>query len=319
MPRTSFTRRRFIAVSAALAGVALWPGRGRGAASPLVEWRGVALGAVASIRLAHPDRSEGRALLRRCIAEIERLERIFSLYRQDSEVCRLNAAGRLELPSLELVDLLSRAAEVSAASAGAFDVTVQPLWQRLSAQQEDVDDLLPLVDWRAVAVDSRRIAFGRPGMAVTLNGIAQGYITDRVAALLRNEGMASVLLDLGEARALGSRPDGAPWRVGLADPAAAGRIAVRLDLRETALATSGGYGTIFDAAGQRNHLIDPRSGRSAPPRRAVSVLAPVATVADAASTALALLPEGEAPALLRRLGASAAYIQDNSGLRVLRA
>jgi len=317
MRPTRTSRRRFLAISAALTAAAVWPAGAR-AGTTMVEWRGVALGAKASIRLAHPDAAEGRQLLRRCVAEIERLEKIFSLYRPDSEVCRLNAAGRLERPSLELVELLSRAAEVSAASGGAFDVTVQPLWQSLAAQTAVQDDLLALVDWRAVALDPQRITFARPGMAITLNGIAQGYVTDRVAEMLRAEGMKTVLVDLGETRALGGRTDGSAWRIGLADPATAGRIGARLDLRDMALATSGGYGTPFDAAGHRNHLIDPRSGRSAPARRSVSVMAPSATVADAASTALALMPEPAAPRLLRELGATTAYIQEEGGLRVVR-
>src|SRR5690606_33904156 len=123
---------------------------------------------------------------------IARLERIFSLYRADSDLCRLNRDGRHDAPPLELVELLSLAASVSAASGGAFDVTVQPLWLRyaehFAAVDADpagpaLDDLLALVDWRGVSVDAGRVALARPGMAITLNGIAQGYITDRVADL----------------------------------------------------------------------------------------------------------------------------------------
>ncbi len=320
-------RRRFIAIAAAVGTTPLWATAGA-ADDGIVEWRGVALGAAARIRLAHPDRAAGQALLARCVAEARRLERVFSLYRADSEICRLNAARTLAPPAFEMVELLSYAAQVSAASGGAFDVTVQPLWQLYRAHfaqhgadpaGPDVGAVLPLVDWQAVSVAADRIDLRRPGMAITLNGIAQGYITDRVAELLRGEGMTSVLVDLGETRALGARPEGGPWRAGLADPARPDRIGARLGLRDVALATSGGYATPFDAAGRFNHLLDPRSGRSAPARRAVSVLAPRATIADAASTALALLPEAEAPALLRKLGARAAYIQDGSGLRILQA
>lgn len=327
MRPTDVTRRRFIAVSAALAASAALPVYGF-ARSELVEWRGVALGAAASIRLAHPDRAEGQRLLARCVAEIARLERIFSLYRPDSDLCRLNRDGVLAAPPVELVELLSQAAAVSAATDGAFDVTVQPLWRRYAAHfaaadpdpaGPPLDDVLDLVDWHGVTIAAGRIALARPGMAVTLNGIAQGYITDRVADLLRAEGMDSVLLDLGETRALGRHPDGRPWRAGLADPAAPVRVALRLDLAEGALATSGGDGTVFDAAGRHGHLLDPRSGRSAPLGRSVSVLAARATLADAASTALALLPEEQAGAVLRRLGAEAAYFLDAQGARLVRA
>ena len=104
MPHTD--RRRFLAVSAAAAAL---PGTAR-AAPPLVVWRGQALGAMASIRLAHPDRMAAERLIGDCVAEIARLEAIFSLYRADSAVCRLNTEGALDAPPLELVELLSRCA-----------------------------------------------------------------------------------------------------------------------------------------------------------------------------------------------------------------
>lgn len=328
MRHTRVSRRRFIAVSAALAATTAWTGRGSAAAG-LIEWRGVALGAAASIRLAHPDRAEGQRLLRRCVDEVERLERIFSLYRSDSDLCRLNGTGRHDAPPTELVELLSLAAAISAESDGAFDVTVQPLWLRyadhFSRPDADpagpaLDDVLRLVDWRGVSLDAGRVALAQPGMAVTLNGIAQGYITDRVADLLHDAGMRSVLLDLGETRALGAHPDGRPWRAAVTDPAAPQRHgALHLDLADTALATSGGYGMLFDRAGRHSHLIDPRSGRTAPSRRSVSVLAPRAAVADAAATALAVLRDDEAASLLRRLGAHTAFVQSDAGLRELRA
>lgn len=326
MPRTEVTRRRFVAITAAVAATASWPRPGSASAA-LHEWRGVALGAPAAIRLAHPDGAAARELLRRCVTEIERLERIFSLYRADSALCRLNDAGMLEAPPFELVDLLSRAASVSSVTGGAFDVTIQPLWQRyaehFSAPGADpagpaLDDVLPLVGWRGVSVDIGRIAFTRPGMAVTLNGIAQGYITDRVADLLRAEGMDHVLIDLGETRAIGTHPDGRPWQIGLADPADPARIAERVDLVDLALATSGGYGTRFEASGRFNHLIDPRTGRSAPALRSVSVTAPTATTADVASTALSLLPLGEARSVMRELGASAAHVHESGTAVVIR-
>lgn len=316
----ALTRRRFIAVTAVAAGT-MGLGRPVSAAS-LHSWRGVALGAAASIRLAHADGAEARRLIDACVAEITRLERIFSLYDDRSAVVRLNAAGRLELPPLELVELLARAATVSAATDGVFDATVQPLWRRYaehfaSADADpagpDLADVLTLVDWRGVRVAPDRISFARPGMAVTLNGIAQGYVTDVIAALLRREGMTQVLVDLGELRALGTHPDGHPWRVGLADPADPSGIALQTPLSDMALATSGGYGTRFEASGRFNHLMDPRSGHFAPASRSISVVAADATTADAASTALSLLPLGEAPGVLRRLGASRAFVLGPEG------
>ena len=321
MTATGTTRRRFIAIVGAVAGAALVPRTGSAAVRPH-HWRGVALGAPASIQLLHPDPSEARRIIELAVAEIERLEMIFSLYRSDSAVTALNRAGRLDLPPIELVDVLARAREVSRSSGGAFDVTVQPLWRRYrdhfaadaaAASAPDVSDVLPLVDWRAVTAGPDAVALDRPGMAVTLNGIAQGYVTDRIADLLRRNGVERVLLDLGETRSLGTATDGRAWRIGIADPADPARVLARLDCVDGAVATSGGYGTVFDRGGRHSHLIDPRDGRTAPVRRGVTVAAAEAAAADAWSTAFALMAADEIRAVAATIGGLGVYVSEQGG------
>ncbi|MDJ0948299.1 MAG: FAD:protein FMN transferase [Alphaproteobacteria bacterium] len=296
------TRRRFIAVAGAAAGLAT-AGPGRAAEAPAARrWRGVALGAPAEITLYHPDAAVADRLIRLCRNEIARLERVFSLYRADSALSALNRDGALPDPPLDLVRLMGDSLAFAELTRGAFDPTVQPLW-RLYADhfaQPDADPAGPsdaaiaaarvLVDHRQVALDSRRIAFARPGMAVTLNGIAQGYITDRVADLLRDNGIARVMIDLGEIRALGRRPDGRPWRVGIANPLERNRTTETLDIVDRAVASSSPYGTRFEPTGAYHHLFDPATGRPHSPYRQVTVTAPRATVADALSTACAIMP-----------------------------
>lgn len=301
-------RRRFIAIAGAFAGAGFAPSGAR-AAGALHHWNGVALGARASIRLLHLDPVEARRIIDAAVREIERLEAVFSLYRDDSDVTALNRRGRLEAPPLELVELLGLAREVSRGSGGAFDVTVQPLWRHYRdhfaaggdrRDAPDLSGLLPLVDWRGVRAEPGLVALRRPGIAVTLNGIAQGYVTDRVAELLRRNGVDRVLLDLGEARALGAGPDGRPWRIGIADPGDPARVLVRLDGGADAVATSGGYGSVFDRGRRFGHLIDPRDGRTAPVLRGTTVTAGTAVLADAWSTAFALMEVDE----IRRIAAA---------------
>ncbi len=301
---TGPSRRRFIGIAAAAAGGAMLGGFGR-ADAPLHVWNGVALGARASLRLHHPDEVEARRLIDRCVAEIGRLERAFSLYRPDSVLSVLNATGAVEAPPLDFIRLLGDCRRFSAETEGAFDVTVQPLW-RLYARHfaapgadpagpsaQAMAEAAALADWRALRVEPGRVGFDRAGMEATLNGIAQGYVTDRIADLLRSEGLEHVLIDLGETRALGSRADGLPWRAGIADPDAGGALAARLDLEANALATSAPTGFAFDPAGRFHHLIDPRDGAPRAEYRSVSVLAPDATTADALSTAFVLMEEPE--------------------------
>jgi FAD:protein FMN transferase len=298
-------RRRALRLIGAVGGLAVAPGLKAVAAVLPVEpriWRGTALGAEASIVIYHPDAERARRLIGLCIAEIQRLEAIFSLYRADSALSNLNRQGYLGAPPADLVRLLAQARGMSEITGGAFDVTVQPLWSLYADhfRQADADPAGPRpeaiaktltrIGYDAVTVNAAHIAFEKPGMAVTLNGIAQGYITDRVSDLLRAEGVENVLIDLGEARALGRREDGRPWKAGLADPKHPAQIVRVVELADRALATSAGYGTRFDSQGRHHHLFDPASGRSAGRYLSVSVMARTATVADALSTGLTNLP-----------------------------
>lgn len=293
------TRRRFLAVSAA-AGLA-WHAPARAAT---FRWRGVALGAPASIALAGLDRVAAAGLAGRVEAEISRLEGIFSLYRADSELSRLNRAGRLEHPSHEMLELLDLARLVNETTGGAFDPAVQPFW-RLHAQAAaenrapttaEMRAALHASGWRHVQVGAGLIRFGRPGMALTLNGIAQGYIADRVAGLLRARGLVDVLVDTGEIKALGRRADGTPWRAGIAMPD--GTPVARKMLSERALATSAPLATLLDAARGAGHILDPRTGEPAACWRLASVSAPRAALADALSTGFCLM---DRPAIDRAL------------------
>lgn len=281
-------RRRFLALTAAASATTLLSGPTAFAGEPLI-WRGDALGADASLQLYAPDPATGRRLLGECLAELDRLEQIFSLYRDDSALVRLNRQGQLDDPPLELVQLLSISQHFSQISEGTFDVTVQPLWQLYAEHfanpaadprgpsEAALAVVHPAIGWQGITIDPRRIAFARPQMGVTLNGIAQGFITDRVADLLRRRGMTHVLVDMGEIQAIGGHPDGTAWRVGLEG---AGTI----DLIDRAVSTSSPDGTQFSPT--CNHLFDPHSGHCATPGKTVSVVAANATTADALSTAI---------------------------------
>jgi FAD:protein FMN transferase len=326
------SRRRALSVIAGAAGLMVAPlGRGSRSEPPIYQWRGVALGAEASLRLAHPDRDAAARTVDRCLDEIARLERIFSLHRPDSELRRLNRDGRLKAASHDLRILLAEARRFGELSGGAFDVTVQPLWRLYAAHfaAHPGDSLGPpaarleatrrRVDYRAIALDGAQVRLLRPGMGVTLNGIAQGYITDRVADLLRAAGFASVLVQLGETFAGEPPSDGRAWRIGIPDPFAPERLIERLDVVDLAIATSSGHATRFDAAGRHHHLLDPSTGRSAGRCASVTVLAPRATTADALSTALAILPLAAAPGLLRQAEAKAFYVASDGSRQWLNA
>lgn len=289
-------RRRFLSIAA---GVVVAPALPAMAAPGLRHWRGVAMGAGASIIMDHPEADRLIAIAR---AEIDRLEGIFSLYRTDSALSALNRTGRLDAPPFELLDCLSLCGRVHEASGGMFDPTVQPFWAVYAEAAargqlpdgEDIDRARALVGWDAVDFDASRIRFARDGMALTLNGVAQGVIADRVAGLLRAEGLRDVLIDTGEIAAVGTPPRSQGWPVTLAGQAGA---AERLVLHDRALASSALRGTVFDAGGKLGHILDPGAGaRADMADRAVSVSANRAGLADALSTAACLVePEALSP------------------------
>ncbi|MBP6705997.1 MAG: FAD:protein FMN transferase [Achromobacter sp.] len=325
------SRRRFIGIAAASSALGLLPWRALASGArpqaglePVV-WRGVALGADAELHLLHPDRDAARRLIDSAVDELRRLETVFSLYRDDSALAVLNRQGHLNDPPADLLRLLSESRRFSVLTGGVFDPTVQPLWQlyagHFSQPGADPDgppparlrEALAKVSHAAVVLDSRAIRYARPGMAVTLNGIAQGYITDRVTDLLRRGGLDRALVDMGEIYAMGERGDGQPWRAGLADPDHPDALAGQVTLRDRALATSGGYGTPIDAAGCYTHLFDPRDGNARPRYRSVSVMAPTATAADALSTAFSHMPLEDAKKIARSLGLRAWFTLPDGG------
>ncbi|QCO55380.1 FAD:protein FMN transferase [Pseudorhodobacter turbinis] len=276
-------RRRFLAISAAaLAFPAAL------SAKPIHTWTGTALGARATLRLQHPD---AKAISARVAAEISRLEDIFSLYRTDSALSQLNRTGHLQMAPFEMLECLSIVSAVYRASGGRFDPTIQPLWavyaeasaKGLPPKDSNLRKAQALTGWQSITFDSSGITM-QPGMALTLNGIAQGYIADRVAGLLQAEGLTNILIDTGEFRALGPQPDGTAWPVKLA---AGGEV----PLEARALATSAPLGTTFDEAATVGHILDPRTGRPSRTNwREITVSADSAALADALSTAACLYP-----------------------------
>lgn len=319
----SVSRRRMIRITGLVAGAAVleraWHGR---RPEQLVRWDGQVLGALASLELYHHDQGAAQGLIAECMAEIRRLSRIFSLYQPDSAITRLNRDGQQASPPAELVRVLTESLRYSQLSGGAFDVTVQPLWDLYAGHfsHPDADPGGPsdaaiaaarsLVDYRKVECSPAMVRLATPGMAVTFNGIAQGYITDCVMDLLRRRGVDKVLAQLDAYRASGRHPDGRPWHIGIADPRAPDNSLAVLELNDRAMATSGGYGTCFDEAGRFHHLFDPATGRPSFSWAGTNVVATSAMMADGLSTAIAVAPRERALQILRAGGAETAYLVD---------
>lgn len=301
------TRRQFV-ISAAATGGAIATGTFimTGDAKPAVVWRGAALGGEARVSLYGGDHDRAQVALLAVKREIERLESIFSLHRSNSELSRLNAASTLTEPSPDLVALLRSALDWREKTNGAFDPTVQPLWQAAADGAPVTPGLIAL---SATPIDVTEHAVKlASGARVTLNGIAQGYIADRVAAILAGHGFGDLVIDAGELRLIG------PNQRAIGIPAVKAAVSVA----GVAIATSEPKSKIFDTRTFRHHLIDPKSGASPRHWESISVFAPTAEMADALSTAFAVMPHDAVAKLVASLGNIAIIGADGRG-RVRRA
>ncbi len=310
------SRRQALRITAA-AGVTLAFGGGLGrafldrAALRRVSESRIRLGTQVTVTVMHPDASTARGMVEATFAEIDRLEAILSRHRDDTPVARLARDGFARDVPGELTQVLARANDFAALTNGAFDVTVAPvldLYRSRAAAGEampsarEVSEALALVDYRAVRVDGRAIGFDRPGMAITLDGIAKGYVVDRAVATLTAAGADRVLVAASGDVATSSVAVGDDgWDVAIQDPRdAAGSIGI-LRLHGQAVATSGDYMQAFTQDRSLHHIIDPRTGRSPDQISAVTTIAPSAMDADALSTSTLVLGPDEGLALLESL------------------
>lgn len=310
------TRRRAITILASAAAVAI-----AGPASPAradFEWRGTAMGSDARILFNGIEPAKAKDIATLVEAEIDRLENALSLFRPGSELCRLNRDGALTAPGGDLRRAVALALAIADLTNGLFDPTVQALWEAHVDWFSDrshtglptqavIAHAKQAVDWRDIRIEPDSIQLGNK-QRLTLNGLGQGYVTDRVTELLATKGFTNVLVDLGEMRAIAPRRDGSPWLIARPD-------ADPLQLAEGALATSEGAGCVLGADGAAHHLFDPRSGRSAAHWRTITVHHRSAAVADALSTALSIASADEIEALLPRLSGTAIWATDPAGRR----
>ncbi len=283
-------RRRVLSI---IAGGAMLPIFGARADVKTTSWKGIALGANASIVLEHERAND---LISLAVKEIERLENIFSIYRQDSELAMLNQTGKLVNPSFELLELLSLCSQINLKTAGAFDPSVQTLWQLYAESysegkkiaDKDLARAKYVTGWQFVDYSTSIVRFTRKGVKLTLNGIAQGYIADRVRDLFKRNGVKNVLVNTGEIASIGSAPSGKKWRVHLR-----GKRNIDMPISDGAIATSAPLGTYFDKNGKIGHILDPRSGKPGGLWQEVSVIARSAALADGLSTGFVLLDEDQ--------------------------
>lgn len=279
----------------------------------LHEMTTFAMDTVMLFTLYHED---GEQILTDAEQEIRRLESLFSVTKEDSEISKLNAQSGLDAVKLssDTEDVLKRGKEIGELTNQAFDIAISPVvkaWgfttngEKHVPTQETLEHLLPLTSIEDLVIDENESTaqLRKKGMAVDLGGIAKGYASDKIAALLKEKGVTSGLFSLGgNIGAIGTKPNGENWKVAIENPLNANDYVGLLSIQDCFVITSGGYQRYFEENGKRyHHIIDSNTGYPADKGLlSVTIISKDGTKADGLSTALFVMGLDQAVQLWRR-------------------
>ena len=274
------------------------------------------------VQITVMDESAARAedAVNNVFAEMTRLENLLTRFSTTSPVAELNASGRINDAPPEMMQVLAAAEMAYKASHGAFDITVLPLLQtvesrvRAGAGSFETAQAKNLVGFEKMSRLGNNVRFDRSGMAITLDGIAKGFIVDRAIDELKSAGIKNALVNAGgDIRALGGKSAAHGWQIMVQDPANKNAYVAKLELRDRAIATSGNYEAYFDNAKLFGHLVSPASPSAPAQSASASILAPNCVTADALATALFVMGKQDGLAMVSAKEQLGALLLDRSG------
>ncbi|MDE6891052.1 MAG: FAD:protein FMN transferase [Lachnospiraceae bacterium] len=262
--------------------------------SPL-EATGFYFDTVISVRIYSHGSEE---ILSKCMALAEHYENLLSPNVEGSDIWKINhSGGQYVAVSDDTLALLKTALHYAELSDGLVDPTIgslSQLWNFGSGNQEtipeksDIRDALTHVGWHLVEIKGNEVRLTDAKTQIDLGFIAKGFIGDKIKQFLRSQNVSSALINLGgNVVALGSRPDGSPFRVGVRDPFhTAGEPLLVLDALDLSVVSSGDYERFFEKDGRRyHHILSTETGYPAKGGLSqVTIISSDAAIADALST-----------------------------------
>ena len=298
------TRRIFIK-GAALALLTMEaPGMsGAAEADNLVEKTMPLMGTTARISIVDPNRDRARQAMAQAFARIRTVDRLMSVFREESEISLLNRYGYHGGLSPETAFVLAKAEHYAKLSNGAFDISVLP-----ALESKGERGSRPRVNHKNISLNGRNVRFLKKDIRVTLGGIGIGYAVDVAAETLQKFNIRHAMINEGgDIRTIGRKDDGVSWRVGIEDPGRSGDIVAVIDLDDRAVATSGNY--------RRRHIMDPQTGAYPEELLSATIIAPSAIDADAVSTTVFVKGLEKGMELINSIdGVEGLLITDNHGI-----
>jgi FAD:protein FMN transferase len=272
--------------------------------------------------------AEAKSAIGAGYAETDRLAALLSEWSPESDVSRVNAAAGNGMPvhvARETYEVITAAVEIGRLTEGAFDITFLPIGRCWKFKQTPpalpdaaaLERAKTLVDYRRIQLDSKALTVALPdsGMGIGLGGIAQGYIADRVADVIRARGFTNFMVDVSGDLRVDGMIEGRPWRVGIKHPRLTGRTVATVPIANgLSISTAGDYEKFFELGGRRyHHIIDPKTGYPAPGCQSVTVVSLDTMLTDGLDTGLFVMGPERAIALAEKLPDVEAMIVDANG------
>ena len=255
----------------------------------------LAMGTFVDMTAIHHSRDQAEEAIGKAFAEVDRLCALLTRFGNSSPIVELNTNRQLAQPATEITELIGRSLYFNRDTNGAFDITVKPLidlyQSRFAAgvtpSENEIAEMLALIGAERLQFKNKTVEMPLSGMAITLDGMAPGYIADRAADILSQNGISNHLVNAGgEIRVGGAAAQGKPWVVAIQDPKKSKEFPDVIELREGAIATSGNYEVFYDRDKLFHHIVNSKTGHSPQQSASVTVMAPTALDADILSTAI---------------------------------
>jgi len=293
----------------------------------LIKQTRMMMGTFAEVSIySHDEKTAGKAI-EGALDEMERMDRIMSNYKNDSELSKVNKkAAKSPVPcNTELLDVIEQSQYYSELSGGAFDITVSPivaLWGFFREKghvppDKEIEKLLPAVSYKNIVVKknaetkkSGTVFFKDIKTQIDLGAIGKGYAVDKALEIIKKCGVDNGCINLGgNIYVLGTPPGKNAWKIGVQHPRNSGEILGYLELKNEATATSGDYERFFEFNGKRySHIINPQTGRPVSGTIATTIVAPTGTEVDALSTSVFVLGHEKGMELIKRIPNAEAMI-----------
>ena len=264
----------------------------------------MAMGTFVTMTLMHTSQDEAEEVIDRVFDEINRLTGLMDRFDESTAVARLNREGIIEDAPPEVIEVISRGLYHHQLTGGNFDISVKPIVDLFEEEMGQGKEVLPterklkealaLVDSNQIELEGRRVRFKKPGMGITLDGIAKGYAVDKASEMMAGLGIENHLINAGgDIRTMGSKEDQKPWAVAIEDPRKGKDYPDIVHMNNGAIATSGDYENFYDREKRFHHIVNPKTGLSPDQTSSVSVMGSKTMDADALATAVLVMGPDE--------------------------